>query len=288
MATGGSLGNTLFFAISGFCLSDPQDSALQWFKKRLLRIYPSVIIITFIMFVLCSDDVKGIIDVFLFFIYPTQFWFVSAMLLFYLIFFFLVKYGKKYINLVIGLAAVSYASIYIFCLDTSRWVIESGTNSFKWIFYFIVMMLAYQLKGKIKKAKNGRISIIMFGGSVISYFGIKILMEIVPSVMHFQFILHLISLVFMVSCFVSGQCYEEYIRKFMVSIPGKCVTFIGSIAFEIYLVQTFVIARFSKITFPGNLIVVCTLIVAFAVFLQKASKLSIVLLRKSCKRRGKP
>ena len=40
LATGGALGNALFFVVSGFCLADIHDKFDKWYFYRVLKIYP--------------------------------------------------------------------------------------------------------------------------------------------------------------------------------------------------------------------------------------------------------
>lgn len=100
LATGGSLGNTLFFAISGYCLSNTQNTNfVEWMKKRVLRIYPAVWIVTLIEFAFLTPSIiHSIWDGVTYFIYPTQFWFVSASVLFYGLFYIIDKYLAKFAN----------------------------------------------------------------------------------------------------------------------------------------------------------------------------------------------
>ena len=39
LATGGLLGNSIFFLVSGFCLSNIKENFFLWFRKRIIRIW---------------------------------------------------------------------------------------------------------------------------------------------------------------------------------------------------------------------------------------------------------
>jgi len=54
IANGGLIGDILFFAISGYCLFNVKKSFPSWYGKRLYRIYPPVILITAIYFLIGS------------------------------------------------------------------------------------------------------------------------------------------------------------------------------------------------------------------------------------------
>lgn len=273
LATGGSLGNTLFFAISGFCLSDTKKTNfLIWIRKRLLRIYPPVVIITFVEFVIVDNKIKSVADFIRYFIYPTQFWFASAIILFYVLFYFITRYADNYINKIIGFMLIVYMFAYITVLDINHWSIE-GTSYFKWIYYFIIMLLGYKLKTyKISTFK--RIFEIKLLLSVVLYFGFKLILDVFPRLLCIQFCSHIISGWFMIEAFRVGFMYENKIKEFSKSKCYKVISFISSLTFEIYLVQTFVIRRFEMLRFPINFIVVTIMICIEAFLLSKVTQCS--------------
>lgn len=270
MATGGALGNTLFFAISGFCLSSEKNySFFGWFKKRLLRIYPAVWIVTLIEFVFHNPSIHSAGDIITFFIYPTQFWFISAIVLFYVVFFIITKYCDDHLNTVIAAIALVYFGVYFLGLDRSAWIIE-GSGYFKWIFYFEVMLIAYSYKKASLKSSSNRsipgLSIVL-SLTVLLYFSFKLLINKFAFLMNFQFIIHIISIVFMLECFEWGKAIEEQLKCESNSAWFKCVVWVGKMSLEIYLVQTFVIRLFKTIVFPGNLFVTTLMILLLAFLL---------------------
>lgn len=265
LATGGSLGNTLFFAISGFCLSDTKKTDfLTWIKKRFLRIYPPVVIVTLIEFVILDNKIKSLTDFILYFVYPTQFWFVSAIILFYILFYFITRYADKHINVIITIMLFVYLFVYTTVLDIDHWSIE-GTSCFKWIYYFIIMLLGYKLK-IYKDSIPKRFAKIQLLVLVILYFGFKLLLDLYPDLLHIQFCSHIISGWFMVAAFSVGFMYEKRIKELARLKYYKIISFVSSLTFEIYLVQTFVIRRFEMLAFPINFMVV-TIVICLESFL---------------------
>lgn len=275
MATGGSLGNTLFFAISGFCLSSVKEVKFsKWIKKRIIRLYPSVWIVTLIEFVIVNPNIRSVKDFVTYFIYPTQFWFVSAILLFYCLFYIITKYAFPYMNYIIIGVAVIYFVVYFGLMDISRWSIE-GNTYFKWIYYFEIMLIAFKLKGSsiiMKKRPLTRMSV-MLVGSVAVYFVFKYLLNKFPILMRFQFAVHIISIIFMIVCLLWGFSIEEKLKLISDRKWFCIVTWIGKMTLEIYLVQTFVIRSFETLLFPVNFIVVTVLISLFAAILKSITKL---------------
>lgn len=56
IANGGLIGDTLFFALSGYCLTNIKTGFWKWYGKRLNRILPAVSLITIIYAVLGQYD----------------------------------------------------------------------------------------------------------------------------------------------------------------------------------------------------------------------------------------
>lgn len=78
---GGMLGNSLFFYCSGYLSSIKTEQYKgEWLINKWSRIMPSVWIGTILL--LLVKDIK-IYN----FIYPTSFWFINALLIFYIIFY---------------------------------------------------------------------------------------------------------------------------------------------------------------------------------------------------------
>lgn len=257
-ATGGSLGNTLFFAISGFCLSNTQNTDfVRWMKNRILRIYPAVWIVTVIEFVFLTPSIHSIRDCITYFIYPTQFWFVSAIMLFYGLFYIIDKYLAKFVDRIIIANGIFYLFVYIFVVDKNTWSIE-GAGFFKWIFYFEVMLIAYSYKKGVlhfSEVMPFKASIRLFIVLVV-YFGFKFVISMSSILLKFQFIVHLVSIVFLKTSFEWGFSLESFLKKRKDELWFKGLSRIGKITLEIYLVQTFLIRAFCGYVFPLNLIVV--------------------------------
>ena len=86
---GGMLGNSLFFYCSGYLSSIKTEQYKgEWLINKWSRIMPSVWIGTILL--LLVKDIK-IYN----FIYPTSFWFINALLIFYIIFYIFKKIISK-------------------------------------------------------------------------------------------------------------------------------------------------------------------------------------------------
>lgn len=142
IATGGAIGNAFFFFLSGFGLAkslnaDPggaRPSLPAYLRKRFLRLYPAAWIVACAMLVTGMVTFTGIGDLAKIFIWPTPFWFISAVVVFYVPIFFLARLAPAGIALAMAALVVPYLFFYS-QLDLSQFVVE-GDDHFKWINYF--------------------------------------------------------------------------------------------------------------------------------------------------------
>src|SRR4051794_5272276 len=90
LSNGGLLGDVLFFLISGFCLVNFKQSFLAWYRKRIIRIFPAVWIITsvYILFGLYTFNGWTIIG---YYIYPPYYPFVASIIIIYIFFYIVMK-----------------------------------------------------------------------------------------------------------------------------------------------------------------------------------------------------
>jgi peptidoglycan/LPS O-acetylase OafA/YrhL len=161
-ATGGAIGDALFFMLSSYGLLLSERSKPQIFRdylsKRVLRIYPVVwstivlIILPMIVFYYLQSNItyKIFIDEFglnnslkvfsLFFFPPASFWFLEALMFFYVVgFFFLKNYSNRKLAKGLLVLVVLYTFFYLQFYDYSSLVIEQ-TISFKVIFYGMIFL----------------------------------------------------------------------------------------------------------------------------------------------------
>ena len=109
-----------------------------------MRIYPSVLLCVAIFhFGLDRSWSRWtMIDYISFFVWPTPFWFVAALMVFYIIFFSIMKLNNKWAFAVgILLLIFPYLYFYLTYADLSKYSIE-GPGYFKWFFYLQIMFFA--------------------------------------------------------------------------------------------------------------------------------------------------
>lgn len=272
LSIGGSLGNTIFFIVSGFCLSNAvQGGYLQWCYSRAKRIYLPFWILTLLLAVLGYEKLTKVNFIQqILFPYNTA-WFICAILIYYAIFWFIVRVDEKYFKYVGIFIIVVYFSMY-FTLDLSVWSVESK-GFFKYIFYFGAMFVGYILKKKIVQIDKLYDKTMLFGAAtsvfLILYLGLKVLTNKFVIVMHFQFLVQLMTLLFAVSFFLFVFSMEKNISLYKYTYLGRVLTFTSKATLEIYLLNAFGISIAGHVIFPINILVALLIILVSGILSNK-------------------
>lgn len=100
MATGVQLGNSLFFMPSGFGLATSYRKKGEvfwpWLNRRLSRIYPSVLLVTLSAAIVTGAAFDREIAEFVrHLLWPAEYWFVAAIVSFYMPFYWLMSLRSK-------------------------------------------------------------------------------------------------------------------------------------------------------------------------------------------------
>ena len=267
LATGGAIGNSIFFIISGYLTKIPHDNE-NW--KRILfrffRLYlPMYIVLILNIFtdknpLARIQDFASAVDVLL---WPTPYWFVSS---FFVGFILLsvcreswFENSAKYavFSLVIF---VVYLLCYCFGLSEKyKYIIEDGYLfetgiQFKCIYTFYIYTLGYYIRLS-GKTVSGRKAVIITTSSLVLFYGFKYLLQIHTVSMQFQVITHAFVISFSYGILNLALAYEkEYIkvvRPWLRKIIGK----LSMISLESYIVQMLlipVIHQLPGLKFPFN------------------------------------
>jgi len=155
LATGGSWGNALFFLISGyFCTV--QGDFWPYVKKKLLRLYPPVLLFSLLALVLGFHDVplETPLDYLAEFVWPTYYWFVGALLLYQLLLYGLER--SRLLSVHFGAFTLLFAALllgfYIVLVpDKTQWAMDvmgfdSPEKWLKVIFFFYIFALGFRLR----------------------------------------------------------------------------------------------------------------------------------------------
>lgn len=118
LATGGAIGDALFFFISGYSLFLGRVGRFDnWYKRRIRRIYPSV----FSLAILTSMLHLSGYDMFHVLLYGGE-WFVSCIMLYYIVLYFIRRFFVERLNWCYAVVAVVLLVWYIGFYDHNNYI----------------------------------------------------------------------------------------------------------------------------------------------------------------------
>ncbi len=270
LATGGSIGNSIFFALSGYGLAMSFKKAratfVTWYIRRVKRIYPTVVVVIGVACLIGLEQVNGLFSLLQVLIWPTSFWFIEAILLFYILFYGVERFLglDKSIYMLLFLF-VPYFIFYYSFVDLTYFSIEAPGH-FKWLFYFQIMLLGAYIASKdvevICRKKYKWLLLIL---TVFVYFGIKIMLKMTGH-MEYQFAVHLSTFPLIFFIFVSIGSV-----KLKNGLVSRFVGLFGEVAFEVYLIHVYILHSniLNKLEFPVNLIVFLFMAFSLAILTSK-------------------
>lgn len=260
LATGGAIGDALFFFASGFTLFLGRFGRFDnWYKRRIRRIYPSIIAFAVI---LSLADVKQLTMAQI--LKGGGYWFVLCIMMYYVILYFVHRFAEHKPLIPFLLSSAVILGWYL--MEDSSTMFLFGMNYFKWGFYFLFMMLGAYLGNKTIELKSRPLMDgVLLMLSVILFYGIQFLAGRIAWVAHLQ-ILALVPLMAIV-LYIYKLCSVVKVVDFMKSKIGLCLRFVSGLCLEIYICSDVVI-RFMEgkmmNLFPLNLGGAFLLIVALA------------------------
>ena len=292
LATGGGIGNELFFLISGYLFS-AKSNIKHDIWKRFICLYVPVYIMLIVTSIISGIKYTGLISIIRIFVWPTEFWFLGAILLYSIILYALIQIdiGKSSRFLLFGMSVLIIDLIlYILMIpDKSIWIVEDayfGFVPYRSVYSIFAFVLGYYLKankehivGKIKESYTAVIAIALFAG----FYGFKFFLnkKIIP--MSVQILSHPLTIACALFIFLAFLQLDLNTK-----IKGKRIEHwinnLAGLSMESYLVQFLIIARVAslEIIFPINFVVCIVAIFVAAWILHWASrKLTRMILRET-------
>lgn len=260
LATGGMLGNVIFFAVSGFCLAEVKDGFLKFMGKRALRIFPSMLLFSFFAAAIGQYPLTSLYDFVYFF---RRYIFLVWMIILCIPFYFVAKLGKKYkstLECALMITAVLWLATYLIFVDKTNYVVDTVESPFIMYLYFAAMLVGALFK---KQAEDVRalgfwhFAFALCGMAV--YFATKLLFVKVQKLAFLQPINQLTIIIALVLIFRLALASEQILNKLNKHV-NSAVKLISSFTLQIYVVQFLIIGRFSSLVFPLNLGVIVSLI----------------------------
>jgi hypothetical protein len=233
-ATGGAIGDAIFFFISGYTLnySSNLTSFSKWYKRRLFRIFPTVFAVAIIHELIFGID-RSLISIIL----NAGGWFVRCILLYYIMFFIIKKYIPNKTKLLTFSILVISLLYIVFSSSIEQTGIYGGTY-FKWFHFllpFLLGMITFQNKIILKR---NIIFPITLGISLVLFYLVQYLTLINILNIKISSVVSLIMLQFLILSLY--YTVEISLKKYSFLKSKKfnfVVYFIGGLALQIYLIQ---------------------------------------------------
>jgi len=268
IANGGLLGDVIFFAVSGFCLYNIKDDFIQWYRNRIIRIYPAVWIITIIYLILGFYKLDDM-NIVQYMIYPTYYHFVASIIVLYIIYYLIIKCKKTnehILSVILGVFIVQLI-IYIFIYDKSYYHIDTVRESMIRFLFLESMLLGAWFRKTIDNTinKNKLINWIMTIIFFVLYFCSKLIFS-KNILVEYQIINQILLFVLLYYIFKTFAGINDKLERLAPKIKN-IIKFIAEITLEIYLVQYIIIPIFKDILFPVNWIIITAVIIISAYLL---------------------
>ena len=270
IASGGLLGDVIFFGVSGFCLSNIKKSFVPWYGKRLWRCYLPTVIITAVYLLIGFYSLREH-NLFWWMVFPTAYHFVASIVILYIPYYIVMSVRAlrdrlPVLMLLVGAAAVV---VYIFFYDKSTYHIDKVREPFIEFLFFESMLIGAYFAQKKERFLNRRgvvwyiVPILLFG----LYLGGKTVFSRYASLSYLQIFNQVFLLLFLFSvfrCFIGLDALLERMPKKLKS----AVSYIAEITLEIYVVQYALIPRLAEVfPFPLNWLAITASILVSATIL---------------------
>lgn len=272
LATGGAIGDVLFFFCSGYTLFlGRQMDFPNWYKRRINRIYPTVFMWALVSAVLFSST-RNMVDVVL----HGGGWFVSCIMIYYVILWFIKRFFIQKLLCVFAFFSAVVVAWYVLFEDSSE-IFMYGDTYFKWGHYFLFMLLGASLGLKRKEIGFEMVvkpkvipSLMKIFGCAILFYGLQIFGKHYIWMAYLQ-ILTIIPLMG-VTYWLFMLCNTQGVLNFYSrEWPHHIIYWIGTLCLEIYLCQTSLFTDKMNGLFPLNIVIMFLIIFAFAYWIKVLS-----------------
>lgn len=269
LVTGGAIGDGIFFFCSGFTLFlGRKDSFINWYKRRINRIYPTII-----MWALFSTFIFGwnwnVSDL----IFTPKYWFIPCIMTYYIIFYLIKTYWMKCLNIIIILVMVAIVVSDFFILDHSKSVMYADIKYMR-VYYFSFMLLGAIVALNQSKTHSVGKSLVNMFVYLVLYYVCMAIYKINNFYCNFQIVslLPLLAAVYWIYQFCNTEKVSSLLSKKYI---GWCISLISGLTLEIYMVQYAIFTDRLNFIFPINIIIAYIVIFIFAYFLNCLSKIFI-------------
>lgn len=279
LGTGGAIGDALFFFCSGYALflSKREENFFNWYKRRVQRIYPSVLIISII-------GATYVVDQLHYSIYADMgtSWFILCIFLFYALLYPIKKYASSnllYVMLMI--VGIIIAWYFIFGVEVKSEGNIFWATYFKWSVFFLIMLFGAvcgrfriqpETLEKMHICKTPHLLISLTGTiiSICAFYAIYLntqtqirepyqLFSIIPLLSTCWFMWRLANT-------------NVFVKMMNSNYFGMMMRFVGGLCLEILICQGYVFTTRLNYIFPWNIPLIMLGVILFAYVVRTMSR----------------
>lgn len=268
LGTLGVHGNALFFFITGYVLTlgKSVNNFLDWYKKRIVRIWPTIIVWTILANLFFQKPITWK-D----FLLVPNYWFIQCIMIYYIILYFLNKSNTK--NLIIYFVC----SIILFiCIVLSAPKTDSSIyHVFHFFCYFPSMILGLYCGKQHPITKHPITKTIT---SFIIYFLIMAIGKGKENSLYYTQLIAIIPL--NLFTYYIFACKKIWNKMLSYTFFKQIIFVLSSLSLEIYIVQFSLITDKYNDYFPLSILIVTVFIVAMAYFLKLMTNIFVLIMSK--------
>lgn len=269
LATGGAIGDVLFFFASGFTLFMGRMGRFDnWYKRRVNRIYPTIF-----AWAILAAFVFGYQNDMKYTVIHGGGWFVTCIMMYYVVLWFIRKLMENHLWIAFACVTVVVVLCYpLFKIPEGQSMY--GNTYYKWIHYFLFMLLGAIIGRKSNQGLRFRFwsdatKLLL---SVVVYYVILIasMRSTHMSQCQITSLLPLLGITFYSYKICNSQQLKQLYNHTYI---GWSIKFIGGLCLEIYIVQYALFTDSMNKIFPINILIMFLIIFAVAYLLRCASRI---------------
>jgi len=265
LATGGAIGNVLFFFCSGFTLFLKPFNGVggfpDWYKGRINRIYPTVFAVAIVLCLFFNQHH----DIVWIFLYGGQ-WFIPCIMVYYVVLYFIGVFLRDKLNWVMGAVALAFCGLYYAMdLEFPYSLYGDDVHELKWYLYFIFMLLGARMgmMDTSSLAKHQWRNFLLALMSCAAFYAISELTIKVEQAafLHVLTVVPLLLMLYFLYLWADGAWAR---RLYQSRVGNFVIRFVGGLCLEIYLIQNWLITDVINFLFPLNILIIACIIVLAA------------------------
>lgn len=274
LATGGAIGDTLFLFCSGYTLllSKRYIRFDNWYKRRINRIYPSVIVCALMGALFQFNGEINILDI-------AGGEFIIAIMIYYILIYLIKVYAIDKIPLILccslAIALITYILFFPYKYETGEKGLYGITTLYRWIPYFSFMLLGSYIGMKRQEMKFKPITDFLKMSLCLSiFYGIQIISKVQPVYAPYQ-IITILPLMGIVFYFYKWCNAKFWCRLYNNNVCHYVIMIISSLCLESYLIQYSLFTTKMNGIFPLNLPIMILIVLLVSFICKCLSKIFI-------------